>query len=34
MSVHPFLFLSQWAVNWTSERNPNLTFSPFGGAED
>ena len=31
MSVHPFLFLSQWAVNWTQERNPNLTFSEFGG---
>ena len=25
------LFGSQWAVNWTAERNPNLTFSEFGG---
>ena len=25
------LFGSKWAVNWTSERNPNLTFSEFGG---
>lgn len=32
MSVHPFLFLSQWAVNWTAERTPGLTFSEFGGA--
>ncbi len=23
------LFGSQWAVNWTGERNPNLTFSEF-----
>ena len=26
------LFGSQWAVNWTAERNPNLAFSEFGGA--
>ena len=25
------LFGSQWAINWTAERNPNLTFSEFGG---
>ena len=28
------LFGSKWAVNWTSERNPNLTFTPFGGGEE
>ena len=28
------LFGSKWAVNWTGERNPNLTFTPFGGGEE
>jgi peptide chain release factor 3 len=28
------LFGSQWAVNWTKERNPSLTFTPFGGGEE
>ncbi len=27
------LFGSQWAVNWTSERNPQLTLFPFSEAE-
>ena len=26
------LFGSKWAVNWTQERNPQLTFAEFGGA--
>lgn len=26
------LFGSRWAVNWTKERNPQLTFSPFSQA--
>jgi len=26
------LFGSQWAVGWTQERNPRLTFHEFGGA--
>ncbi len=28
------LFGSRWAVNWTQERNPQLTFSEFGGGGD
>jgi len=28
------LFGSQWAVNWTGERNPQLTFSEFGRPEE
>ena len=28
------LFGSQWAVGWTQERNPNLTFHEFGGAAE
>ena len=27
------LFGSQWAVGWTQERNPNLTFHEFGGTQ-
>ena len=27
------LFGSKWAVNWTQERNPSLTFSEFGQRE-
>ena len=27
------LFGSQWAVNWTAERNPRLTFHEFGGGQ-
>ena len=26
------LFASQWSINWTAERNKQLTFSEFGGA--
>ena len=25
------LFASQWAINWTAERNKNLTLLEFGG---
>jgi len=25
------LFGSQWAVGWTQERNPKLSFHEFGG---
>ncbi|MEA4954982.1 MAG: peptide chain release factor 3 [Pseudoflavonifractor sp.] len=28
------LFGSQWAVNWTSERNPRLTFSEFSTPQE
>ena len=27
------LFASAWSINWTAERNKNLTFSEFGGAK-
>ena len=27
------LFGSQWAINWTEERNKNLTFHEFGGTK-
>ena len=28
------LFGSQWAVNWTGERNKQLTFSEFSAPEE
>ncbi|MCI8477961.1 MAG: peptide chain release factor 3, partial [Oscillospiraceae bacterium] len=27
------LFASQWSINWTAERNKQLTFAEFGGAQ-
>ena len=27
------LFASQWSINWTAERNKQLTLLEFGGAK-